>query len=137
MVKDKNIGQKVICLYQQGYSRRAIQDKLEVSEALVSHYLTKAGYRARSAPITNEQIDYIEDSYCSGLSIIQIANNLGLSQYAVQSKLKQRGYDLNDKVTEKEKEYIQSLWGKGYTLNEIMRETGRGWQTVKNHIVGK
>lgn len=137
MVKDKDIGQKVLQMYQQGYSRRAIQDMLEVSEALVSRYLTKAGYRARSAPITNEQIDYIEDSYSSGLSINQIAVNLGISQYAVQSKLKQRGYDLNDKVSEKEKEYIQSLWGEGYTINEIMMKTGRGWQTVKNHIAGK
>lgn len=137
MVKDKDIGQKVLQMYQQGYSRRAIQDMLGVSEALVSRYLTKAGYRARSAPITNEQIDYIEDSYNSCLSINQIAVNLGISQYAVQSKLKQRGYDLNDKVSEKEKEYIQSLWGEGYTINEIMMKTGRGWQTVKNHIAGK
>ncbi|SHJ60225.1 hypothetical protein SAMN02745136_00510 [Anaerocolumna jejuensis DSM 15929] len=137
MIKDKDIGQKVLQMYQQGYSRRAIQDMLKVSEALVSRYLTKAGYRARSAPITVEQIDYIEDSYSSGLSINQIAVNFGISQYAVQCKLKQRGYDLNDKVSEKEKEYIQSLRGEGYTINEIMMKTGRGWQTVKNHIAGK
>lgn len=136
MVKDKNRAQKVVELYQQGYSRDAIKDMVGISQGVVSYHLTKNGYRANSKKITHGQVQDIEDCYRCGLTINQIANNFNLSKGAVRYKLRQLGYSFNTKVTEEEKKYINSLWGNGYTINEIMRKTGRSWQTVKNHIAG-
>ena len=134
MVKDKLRGQKILDLYLQGYSREAIQDILEISQSLISHHLTKMGYRTKSKPILNEQVGEMVYFLENGFTVSQIAEILDLSKVTVRTKLRQRGYDFNDKVSAVERLYIQSLWAKGYTINKIMMETGRARQTVKTHI---
>lgn len=125
---------QILDLANQGFKEVEIAKKVGLAQSTVSKHLNSLGIYLRDRNLTEEEKEIIRIARIEGFSIGETAQYLGIKPTTVYRQLWKMGFPLSDKVTEQETQYIQDLSSKGHTIAEIMRLTGRGRQTVMNHL---
>lgn len=77
--------------YQAGWSSTELQARYRLGKGSVLRLLRKAGVEMRRRPLGQDQLCAIVERYQSGLTIREVAAELGLPKTTVQDGLAQSG----------------------------------------------
>ena len=104
----KELINKLIDLYNEGYSAKEIGEKLELDPSTIIKHLKENGIKIRKTKITQGMIDRVCKEYQDGLSQEKVAENNKTSRVTVRRILKNNGIPIRK----------QEEWLRCYDLNQ-------------------
>lgn len=86
--------------YRRGHSLRDLSEMFGVHHRTAAAHLVRRGEPMRDRPLTDEQVDEAEQMYASGMPLLAVGRELGVSQGKVRRALAARGVTIRPRGPE-------------------------------------
>lgn len=126
-------------LHAQGLTQAQLAAHFGIARSNVIAINTELGLRRRKPKrIVSPRVDraVVERMHNDGLTLAQIANELGCAEYTVWRIRKELGLAPMRYMTPERRARIQEMLNDGWSWKEIERTEGANWDTMRRHFPG-